>query len=105
MTCNAGLMKIICIIGDFFQMLVPILIGLGVLYFVWGIIQFMIADTEEAKTKGKDTIMYGLIGFAVIIAMWGLVNLILDTFDLNNQNNVVPSSKINVLLPTSSNSN
>jgi hypothetical protein len=46
----------------------------------------MIADGEEAKTKGKDQIIYGIIGFAVIIGLWGFVNLIVNTFSLGGQN-------------------
>lgn len=59
--------------------IVPILILLGVVYFVWGVVKFMIADSEEAKTKGKDQIIYGLIGFTVIIGLWGLVNIVVNS--------------------------
>ena len=42
----------------------------------------MINDSEEAKSKGKDKIIYGIIGFAVIVGVWGLVDLITNTFGL-----------------------
>ena len=79
---------IICKIGDFFTLLVPILITFAVLMFIYGVIMFVIADDEEAKTKGRDRIIYGIIGFAVIIALWGLVKLLTRTFgiDTGNQN-------------------
>lgn len=64
---------------------IPILIGIGVVYFIWGVVRFMIADGEEAKTKGKDQIIYGLIGFAAIFGIWGLVNIVITTFDLGGQ--------------------
>jgi hypothetical protein len=59
---------------------IPILIALGVVYFVWGVVQYVIADGEEAKSKGKDIMIYGVIGFAVIIGLWGFVNIIVKTF-------------------------
>ncbi|MFZ3011718.1 MAG: pilin [Minisyncoccia bacterium] len=59
--------------------IIPILILVGVVYFVWGVVKFMIADGEEAKTKGKDQIIYGLIGFTVIIGLWGLVNIVVNS--------------------------
>jgi hypothetical protein len=59
----------------------PVLVSMGVLYFIWGVVMYFIADDEEAKTKGKDRILYGVIGLAVIISLWGLVNLLADTLD------------------------
>lgn len=60
--------------------IIPLLILLGVVYFVWGVVQFVIGNSEEAKTKGKDKIIYGIIGFAVILGLWGLVNMVVGTF-------------------------
>ncbi len=84
---------IICKIGDLLNLMVPVLIGLGVLYFVWGVITYVVNDDEEAKTKGRDRIIYGIIGLAVIVSAWGLVNLLLGTFGINkeSQNIVYPT--------------
>ena len=78
----------LCKIGDILNIVVPILITLAVIYFVWGVITYVIADDEEAKSKGRDRIIFGLIGLAVIIAVWGLVFLLTRTFgvDTNVQN-------------------
>ncbi len=62
-------------IQDILGAILPILISLGVLYFVWGVVQYFIGDSEEAKTKGKDRIVYGIIGFAIILSMWAIVDL------------------------------
>jgi hypothetical protein len=63
--------------------IVPVLVALGVVFFVWGVVQYVIAGGEEAKKKGKDRIIYGLIGFAVIVGLWGLVNIVVNTFGLS----------------------
>ena len=83
------LWKIACQIKELFGLVLPILVSLGVIYFIWGVVQYVINDEEEAKTKGRDRIIYGLIGLAVIIGMWGLVNILLQTFGL--QNSTAPS--------------
>jgi zinc transporter ZupT len=62
--------------------IIPVLVAIGVVYFVWGVVQYVINDSEEAKKKGKDRIIYGIIGFAVIVGIWGLVNIIVNTFGL-----------------------
>lgn len=63
---------------------IPVLIALGLVYFVWGVVQYVIADAEEAKKSGKDRIIYGIIGLAVITSLWGLVNIVIKTFGLGN---------------------
>jgi len=48
------------------------LLALGVVYFVWGVVTYVIASDEEAKKTGRDRIIYGIIGLAVIIGVWVL---------------------------------
>ena len=90
--CDYGsggtLFGVLCRVGQFLNSVVPVLIALGVVYFVWGVISFVMAGDEEAKTAGRDRIIYGIIGLAVIIGMWGLVNLLRNTFLLNNTTNL-----------------
>ena len=81
-----GISQVICTIGGILNTLIPILIVLGVVYFVWGVITYMIGQDEEAKKKGRDKIIYGIIGLVVIVGMWGLVRIVMSTFNLNNNN-------------------
>ena len=69
------MLELLTKIQDILGAILPILITIGVLFFVWGVIKYFIADSEEAKTKGKDTIVYGIIGFAIILSMWAIVDL------------------------------
>ncbi|KKS99987.1 MAG: hypothetical protein UW07_C0008G0019 [Candidatus Nomurabacteria bacterium GW2011_GWF2_43_8] len=81
----SGLGKTICQIRQILNAIIPVLIALGLVYFVWGVVRFVIADSEEVKKKGKDTMIYGVIGFAVIVGLWGLVNIVVNTFNLGGQ--------------------
>ncbi|MBI2631092.1 hypothetical protein HYW73_02650 [Candidatus Nomurabacteria bacterium] len=83
--------ELLCNIQQLLNSIVPILITIGVVYFVWGIVQFFIADSEEAKTKGKDKLIYGIIGFAVIIGVWGLVNIVVNTFGFDQGDLYAPA--------------
>jgi len=101
-TCDAatGLSKMLCNIQGLFNAVIPLLIALGVVYFVWGVVRYMIGDSEEAKKKGKDGIIFGIIGLTVIIALWGLVNIVLNTFGLNDSSLLAPSpDQLQRLLP------
>ena len=60
---------------------IPFLVTLAAVGFIWGVIQyFMNPDNEEKRKKGKDYILWGLIALFVIVSMWGLVGLLTDTF-------------------------
>lgn len=75
---------IICRIGNILDTLIPILVVLGVVYFVWGVITYVISSDEEAKKKGRDKMIYGIIGLVVIVAIWGLVGIVNNTFGLGS---------------------
>ena len=64
--------------------LVPLVFAIAFIVFIWGIFQYFIAGghDEEAKEKGRSLMLYGIIGFFVMIAVWGLVNILVNTFDL-----------------------
>ncbi len=65
--------------------LIPVMVGLGLVYFIWGVVQYVIADAEEVKKTGKNRIIYGIIGFAVIVGLWGLVNIVANTFSVGDK--------------------
>lgn len=77
---------IICKIGSVLDTIIPILVVLGVVYFVWGVVSYVIGDDEEDKKKGRDRMIYGIIGLVVIVAMWGLVSIVSNTFDVGGYN-------------------
>lgn len=67
-------------IGQWLSYIIPILITLAVVYFIWGVIQYLIAGDEEKKKKATGMITAGLIGLFIIIAFWGIVRLVTNTF-------------------------
>ncbi len=82
-TMAATISDIINKILDILQTVIPLLVAIAVIYFLWGVVQFITSAGDETKrTEGRNKIIYGLIGLAVMIAVWGLVNILLQTFDL-----------------------
>jgi len=82
---------IICKIGSLLELIIPVLILLGVFYFVWGVVTYFIKDEEEAKKKGRDRIIYGLLGFVIIFALQGLVSIVINTFGLDQGAGLISS--------------
>jgi hypothetical protein len=71
---------------------VPILIAAAVVWVLWGAVQYITgAGGEEAKEKGKNTMIYGIVAIFVMVSIWGLVNILIGTFNLNT---TAPTSSI-----------
>ncbi len=60
--------------------LIPILLALALLLFIWGVIQYFIlgAGDEGKRETGRAYMLYAIIGLVAIVAVWGLVNLVLS---------------------------
>lgn len=82
------LQNILCRVGDFLNAVVPVLVILAVLYFIWGVIKYVVSGDEEDKAKGRSMIIYGIIGIAVIIGVWGLANLLLNSLGIDKPTTV-----------------
>ena len=68
---------------------VGIIIGLAVLYFLWGVAQFVLSAGDEKKVEeGRKTMLWGIIALFVMVAMWGLAGLVLNTFGLGDTSTV-----------------
>ena len=65
---------------------VPVLFSIAFIVFIWGVFQTFILSggDEEKQDKGKSLMLYGLVGFFVMVSVWGLVNILVGTFNLNS---------------------
>jgi len=74
------------------DILVPALIAVAFLVFLWGIYKYFIqgADNEEARTTGKVFTLYGLIGFVVLFSVWGIVQIFMGTLNIGAANAPAP---------------
>lgn len=76
----ANAFSIITTVNQLLSYIIPVLISLAVVYFIWGVIQFTVSTDEEAKKGARGKIINGLIGLFVIVAFWGIIKLITNTF-------------------------
>jgi len=74
------------IINTINNILVPVLFAIAFIVFVWGAFNTFIvgATSEEVKEKGKNLMLWGLIGFFVMVSVWGLVNILTGTVSFGN---------------------
>ncbi len=72
------------IIGIMNLVIVPIIFALAFLVFLWGVMNyfFIHSDDEGKRAEGRQFILWGIIGMAVLFSVWGFVNLLLSTLGI-----------------------
>jgi len=67
------------------SILVPVLFAVAFIVFLYGITKSYIFSRGEPDevSEGHKLILWGIIGFVVMISVWGLVNVVANTFGLS----------------------
>jgi hypothetical protein len=80
-------------INGMIRPLVPLLIGLAVVVFVYGVLLLVLSEGGEKKEEGKEFMFWGIIGIFVMVSVWGLVSVLKSTFGLD-------TAAISITIPT-----
>lgn len=66
-------------------LIVPVLLAIAFLFFIWGVVNYFIfgAANDKKREEGRNFILWSIIGFVVIFSVWGLVGLVGSTFSLS----------------------
>jgi len=63
--------------GALLSQLVPLLIGLAVVIFLFGVLRFIFSgDNDEKRKSGAWFMAYGILGLFVMVSIWGLVSFL-----------------------------
>ena len=84
-------------ISGILKPLVPFLIGLGVVVFIYGVLILMFSEGGEKKEEGKEYMVWVIVGIFVMVSVWGLVNILSSSFNLDNT-----APTINMSVPNTS---
>lgn len=52
--------------------------------FIWGLVTYIAAGTDESKQKGRSLMLWGIIALAVMSAAWGFVQILLNYFGVSH---------------------
>ena len=71
---------------DFINFLVPIVFAIAFIVFIWGVFRYFIqgAASEEQRDTGKQFVVWSLVGFFLMLSLWGIVNLLTNTLSFDN---------------------
>ena len=74
--------------------LVPLIFAIAFIVFIWGIFQYFIlgGSNQEKREEGQKLMLYGLIGFFLMVSVWGLVSILTNTFQLQQNSPNLPAA-------------
>lgn len=68
-------------INDLLSQVIPILMIIATIAFIWGIIKYIFAGgDEEGVADAKGFMLWSVIALAVMVSVWGIVGVLVDTF-------------------------
>ena len=83
MALAATLGDIIRTVRDLVNTIIPLFMVIAVAVFLWGIVKYITAAGDEEKAKdARGYIIYGLIGVFVMVAFWGIIQVVASTFGI-----------------------
>jgi heme/copper-type cytochrome/quinol oxidase subunit 2 len=81
-----GIIGFIQIFLAIFNWFIAFLVALALVLFVWGVVKYIASqDDPTGRSAARSQIINGIVMLFVIISVWGLVNILAATFNLNNQ--------------------
>ena len=67
--------------------LIMLLFALAVVFFLYGVFEFISnQEDEEAKTKGKSHMIWGIVGITIMMGVFTIMNMILNTLNIQGIN-------------------
>ena len=77
--------------------LIPLIFAVAFLVFLWGMfVTFILGGKDSTKQEeGKSLMLYAVIGFVVMLSLWGIVNLLVDSFGFGDDT-ITPPAGISI---------
>jgi succinate dehydrogenase/fumarate reductase cytochrome b subunit len=67
--------------------LILLLFALAVAYFVYGVFEFLMnQENDEKKTTGKKHMLWGIVGITIMMGVFAILHLILNTLNIQGIN-------------------
>lgn len=91
-----GLQGVLDIVGNLINQATPIVVALALLYFFWGLATYILNQANKDKQKeGRNVMIQGILALFIMVSVWGIINVVRDTFNLNDNSIDVPAIDIN----------
>lgn len=82
----AGLNTFVQAIQGIIDLLIPLLLGLAIVAFFWGLVKYIAnASDEAAKESGKTLMIWGMVAIFVMVALWAIIGFFQTELGITGQ--------------------
>lgn len=79
--------------ADIINTVTYLLVAVAVIFIVWNVVRYLILPSgAEGKAAVGGNILWGIVGLFIIVSIWGLVNILTNTFATNGTKQPIPNS-------------
>lgn len=83
---------LVAFLKDLLSTATTLILAAAVVFFLWNVFGYvMSAGDPEKRAEKQSGIIYGVIGIAVMVSIWGLVRFITNTANLETSTMAPPS--------------
>ena len=85
-----GLKDLLLSFQDLLATSIPVIFGLALVYFFWGLAQFILNDAGNEKTRneGKNKMIWGIVALFVFVSIYGILRFVGETLQIEPGANV-----------------
>lgn len=77
--------------------LIILLFVLAVVYFVYGLVRYLLSpDNEEIRKSSKSHMLWGIIGMFIMVSVFGIMSLIINTLGVQDKIQLESTGDYNV---------
>lgn len=63
--------------------IIELLFALALAFFIYGVLEFVLnQESEDKRTIGKRHMLWGLVGMTIMLGVWGILQVALDTLGI-----------------------
>lgn len=66
----------------------PLVMSLAVLFFIWGLVRFLMDAGNEEHEEGKNIMLWGMIALFVMVALWSILAYIETSLGITGTENL-----------------
>ena len=84
-------------IGGIVNSLIPLLLTIAVVIFLWGLLKYLFKiGGEEGSKGGLQIMLWGVVAIFVMVSIWGLVSLLQTTLGVGSQSGATVANPANL---------
>ena len=88
-TYASNLQSLVSNVARLLNRVIPIIMAIALIVFMWGIIKLIGADSDDGRTEGKQRMLWGVIALFVLVSIWGITRYIGSTLGIGRDSQMV----------------